>query len=76
MTARLSLHYKAEEELYKLDRTVKGLFYDFCHRFRKNPDQPGLDLTGSLRSRVAAGHGVDEVVWTTVGASGGSGDVV
>ncbi len=44
MTARLSLHYKAEEELYKLDRTVKGLFYDFCHRFRKNPDQPGLDL--------------------------------
>ncbi|MEV4666072.1 UvrD-helicase domain-containing protein [Micromonospora echinofusca] len=44
MTARLSLYRKAEEELYKLDRTVKGQFYDFCHRFRKNPDQPGLDL--------------------------------
>ncbi|GAB3970907.1 UvrD-helicase domain-containing protein [Plantactinospora veratri] len=44
MTARLSLHHKAEEELYKLDRTVKGQFYDFCHRFRKNPDLPGLDL--------------------------------
>jgi superfamily I DNA/RNA helicase/mRNA-degrading endonuclease RelE of RelBE toxin-antitoxin system len=44
MTARLSLYHKAEEEIYQLDRTVKGQFYDFCHRFRKNPDQPGLDL--------------------------------
>ncbi len=44
MTARLSLHHKAENELYKLDRTVKGRFYDFCHLFRQNPDQPGLDL--------------------------------
>ncbi|WP_406336484.1 UvrD-helicase domain-containing protein [Streptomyces zaomyceticus] len=44
MTARLSLYEKAENELYKLDRSVKGRFYDFCHRFRQNPDHPGLDL--------------------------------
>src|SRR5437764_1501892 len=30
---------------------------------------------GLLRSRVAPGHGVDEVVGPAVGASGGSGDV-
>lgn len=44
MTARLSLYQKAEQELYKLDRSVKATFYDFCHRFRENPDHPGLDL--------------------------------
>ncbi|MFG3136602.1 UvrD-helicase domain-containing protein [Streptomyces sp. NPDC048211] len=42
MTARLSLYRKAEQELYKLDRSVKAQFYDFCHIFRGNPDQPGL----------------------------------
>ncbi|MEW1599440.1 UvrD-helicase domain-containing protein [Streptomyces sp. NPDC093808] len=42
MTARLSLYRKAEQELYKLDRSVKAQFYDFCHSFRSNPDQPGL----------------------------------
>src|SRR6266511_6425943 len=30
---------------------------------------------GLLRCRVAPGHGVDEVVWAVVGASGGAGDV-
>src|SRR5437763_5875090 len=30
---------------------------------------------GLLRSRVAPGHGFDELVWAVVGASGGSGDV-
>jgi mRNA-degrading endonuclease RelE of RelBE toxin-antitoxin system len=44
MNARLSLYRKAEQELYKLDRSVKAQFYDFCHIFRSNPDQPGLDL--------------------------------
>jgi mRNA-degrading endonuclease RelE of RelBE toxin-antitoxin system len=43
MTARLSLYRKAEQELYRLDRSVKAQFYDFCHVFRNNPDQPGLD---------------------------------
>ncbi|WP_327290319.1 UvrD-helicase domain-containing protein [Streptomyces sp. NBC_01198] len=42
MTARLSLYRKAEEELYRLDRSVKAQFYDFSHNFRKNPDLPGL----------------------------------
>ncbi|MFD5116138.1 UvrD-helicase domain-containing protein [Streptomyces sp. NPDC058391] len=42
MTARLSLYRKAEQELYKLDRSVKAQFYDFCHNFRKTPDLPGL----------------------------------
>lgn len=44
MNARVSLYRKAEEELYKLEGTVKAAFYDFCHRFRTNPDLPGLDL--------------------------------
>lgn len=44
MTARLSMYQKAEQELYKLDGTVKAKYYDFCHRFRENPDHPGLDL--------------------------------
>ncbi|MFJ9216498.1 UvrD-helicase domain-containing protein [Streptomyces sp. NPDC102383] len=42
MTARLSLYRKAEQELYKLDRSVKAQFYDFCHVFRNTPDLPGL----------------------------------
>jgi superfamily I DNA/RNA helicase len=42
--ARLSLHHKAEAEIYKLERSVKADFYDFCHHFRSNPDHPGLDL--------------------------------
>ncbi|MEZ0064315.1 mRNA-degrading endonuclease RelE of RelBE toxin-antitoxin system [Streptacidiphilus sp. MAP12-20] len=44
MTARLSLYQKAEQELYKLDRSVKAKFYDFSHRFRENPWQNGLKL--------------------------------
>ncbi|EMF28869.1 helicase [Streptomyces gancidicus BKS 13-15] len=44
MTARLSLYRKAEQELYKLDRSVKAQFYDFCHVFRNNPNQPCLKL--------------------------------
>ena len=43
-TARLSLYQKAEQELYKLDRTVKAKFYDFCHLFRDDPRLPGLRL--------------------------------
>ena len=44
MTARLSLYQKAEQELYKLDRSVKAKFYDFSHKFRSNPNEPGLRL--------------------------------
>ncbi|MFI5796324.1 UvrD-helicase domain-containing protein [Streptomyces sp. NPDC051677] len=42
MTARLSLYRKAEQELHKLDLSIKTDFYDFCHAFRENPDQQGL----------------------------------
>ncbi|WP_328549819.1 UvrD-helicase domain-containing protein [Streptomyces sp. NBC_00366] len=42
MTARLRLYRKAEQELYKLDRSVKSDFYNFCHHFRDNPELPGL----------------------------------
>ncbi|MER6558366.1 UvrD-helicase domain-containing protein [Streptomyces sp. NPDC001027] len=42
MTARLSLYRKAEQELHKLDLSIKTDFYDFCHAFRDNPDQQGL----------------------------------
>jgi len=41
MTARLSLYQKAEQELYKLDRSIKAKFYDFCHKFRENPNFDG-----------------------------------
>ncbi|WP_438388727.1 UvrD-helicase domain-containing protein [Actinopolyspora saharensis] len=44
MKAQLVLHQKAEQELYKLDRTVKAQFYDFSHRFRQNPQHNSLDL--------------------------------
>jgi superfamily I DNA/RNA helicase/mRNA-degrading endonuclease RelE of RelBE toxin-antitoxin system len=44
VTARLSLYQKAEAELYKLDRSIKAKFYDFCHKFRNNPHQDGLRL--------------------------------
>ncbi|MCX5529774.1 UvrD-helicase domain-containing protein [Streptomyces sp. NBC_00006] len=43
-TARLSLYQKAENELYKMDSSVKTKFYDFCHQFRNDPDHPSLDL--------------------------------
>jgi superfamily I DNA/RNA helicase/mRNA-degrading endonuclease RelE of RelBE toxin-antitoxin system len=42
MSARLSLYRKAEQELYRLDRSVKAQFYDFCHNFRNDPGLPGL----------------------------------
>ncbi|WP_263165071.1 UvrD-helicase domain-containing protein [Streptomyces sp. SCSIO ZS0520] len=44
MTARLSLYQKAENELYKMDSSVKTKFYDFCHQFRLDPNHPSLDL--------------------------------
>ncbi|WP_030609354.1 UvrD-helicase domain-containing protein [Streptomyces sclerotialus] len=44
MTARLSLYQKAENELYKMDSSVKTKFYDFCHQFRLDPDHPSIDL--------------------------------
>ncbi len=44
MTVRLSMHQKAEQELYKCERGLKSAFFDFSHRFRENPDHPGLDL--------------------------------
>ncbi|WP_406310942.1 UvrD-helicase domain-containing protein [Streptomyces thermoviolaceus] len=44
MTARLSLYQKAENELYRMDSSVKTKFYDFCHQFRRDPDHPSLDL--------------------------------
>ncbi|MGI5438658.1 UvrD-helicase domain-containing protein [Streptomyces shenzhenensis] len=56
MTARLSLYRKAEQELYKLDRSVKAQFYDFCHNFRNKPNLPGLrkkQLKGDSRIHSA-----------------------
>lgn len=44
MTVRLSVHHKADSEIYQLERKEKAAFYDFSHRFRQNPDHPSLDL--------------------------------
>jgi mRNA-degrading endonuclease RelE of RelBE toxin-antitoxin system len=44
MTVRLSVHHKADSEIYKLGRNEKAEFYNFSHQFRHNPDHPSLDL--------------------------------
>lgn len=33
---------KAEKEIDKLDRAVKGAIWDFCRKFREDPTTPGL----------------------------------
>src|SRR3954449_1998227 len=35
---------RAEKEILKLSRSDIGAVYEFMHKFRNNPDQPGLDL--------------------------------
>ncbi|MFV2197728.1 UvrD-helicase domain-containing protein [Nocardiopsis sp. LOL_012] len=40
--ATLRLLDKADKEIRKLPRNVKGALYDFQYRFRENPDTPGL----------------------------------
>lgn len=42
--ATLRMLDKAYEEVLKLPRAVKGAIYDFQHKFRENPDSPGLQL--------------------------------
>ncbi|MCU7729630.1 AAA family ATPase [Actinoplanes sp. KI2] len=42
--AKLQVLERAEKEIMKLDRTDIGAVYEFMHKFRVNPDQPGLDL--------------------------------
>lgn len=44
MSVRLSLYQKAEQELSKLERSVKAEFFDFSHKFRTDPHDPGLRL--------------------------------
>ncbi|GGK65765.1 DNA helicase [Planomonospora parontospora subsp. parontospora] len=38
----LRLLDKADKEILKLPRAVKGAIYDFQHRFRQDPENPGL----------------------------------
>ncbi|GII75683.1 DNA helicase [Sphaerisporangium rufum] len=40
--ATLRLLDKADKEILKLPRAVKGAIYDFQHRFRQDPENPGL----------------------------------
>jgi mRNA-degrading endonuclease RelE of RelBE toxin-antitoxin system len=40
----LRLLDKADKEILKLPRTVKGAFFDFQHKFRSNPYTTGLKL--------------------------------
>ncbi|MEV4380810.1 UvrD-helicase domain-containing protein [Streptosporangium sp. NPDC049644] len=40
--ATLRLLDKADKEILKLPREVKGAIYDFQHKFRKSPANPGL----------------------------------
>jgi superfamily I DNA/RNA helicase len=42
--ATLGVIDRAEKEIMKLSRTDIGAVYEFMHKFRNNPDQPGLDL--------------------------------
>lgn len=52
---KLQVLERAEKEIMKLSRTDIGAVYEFMHKFRANPDQPGLDFK-SLRgdSRLMA----------------------
>ncbi|RSM42410.1 DNA helicase [Actinoplanes sp. ATCC 53533] len=45
---KLQVLERAEKEIMKLSRPDIGAVYEFMHKFRANPDQPGLDLK-SLR---------------------------
>ena len=40
--ARLRLTEKADKEIDKLDRSVKGAMWDFMRKFRQDPTNPGL----------------------------------
>lgn len=40
----LRLLDKADKEILKLPRAVKGAIYDFQHKFRQDPNNPGLHL--------------------------------
>ncbi|GGQ00514.1 UvrD-helicase domain-containing protein [Streptosporangium pseudovulgare] len=40
--ATLRLLDKADREIFKLPREVKGAIYDFQHKFRRDPANPGL----------------------------------
>jgi hypothetical protein len=42
--ATLRLLDKTDKEILKLPRAVKGAIYDFQHKFRKDPGNPGLRL--------------------------------
>ena len=42
--ATLRLLDKADKQIRKLDRSVKGALFDFQYKFRENPEQPGLNL--------------------------------
>jgi hypothetical protein len=40
----LRLLDKADKEILRLPRTVKGALFDFQHKFKDNPRTPGLNL--------------------------------
>ncbi len=44
MTVRLGLLDKADKEIGKLPRAVKGAIYDFQRKFRDDPESPGLQF--------------------------------
>ena len=44
LVARLRLTEKADKEIDKLDRSVKGAMWDFMRKFRQDPANPGLRL--------------------------------
>lgn len=52
----LRLLDKADKEILKLPRTVKGALYDFQHKFKANPQATGLQLK-QLKQPAGAGAG-------------------
>ena len=44
MSVQLRMLESADKEILELDRAVKGAIYDFMHKFRQDPDSPGLQL--------------------------------
>lgn len=52
MSVHLRLLDKADKEILKLPRVVKGAIYEFQHKFRRDPSSPGLHLKQLKGSRL------------------------
>ena len=60
MSVQLRLLDKADKEILKLPRAVKGAIYDFQRKFREDPNSHGLQLQAARRGLPAVSARVTE----------------